>query len=206
MNKTTAGYRLVSTAWLVVVLLSAGCGVSPPRHVPKESAVRLEMADMGICSGTIIGPHAVLTATHCFEDTTLVRLNDTNAEVIQRMDDGRDHTIVLVNRTFVYWVSVGSEAQQGDDVYYWGNPDGIWDWYRRGYVVGTDTDAKGRPLTVYDINGFFGDSGSGIFNAQGQLVAVTSLCDATAVHGLQFKMMASYPLNFTLEQWVKAGA
>lgn len=202
MNKTPVKYRL---AYVVALLFVVGCGTSPPRHAPKDAAVRLETADLGICSGTVIGPHAILTASHCLQDTALTRVNDANVDVKDRVDDGHDHTIVLVDVTFTYWATRGPEAEQGDRVHYWGNPDGSRDWYRQGYVVGKDRDEKGRTVQVFDVNGFFGDSGSGVFNEAGQLVAVTSLCEATAMNGLQFKMMASYPLHFTPEQWAKAG-
>lgn len=193
--------------WLalaLVVLSLTGCLPPPPRHSIKEAAVRLELVDLGTCSGTIIGPHAILSAAHCFAEPAPVRINGTLVKVLKKIEDGADHEILIVDQTYTYWAQRGVTPVQGQGVQLWGNPDGKSDWYRRGYVVGSDKDEEGRPVLVYDVNGFFGDSGSGIFDADGRLIAVTSLCVFDVQQGVPFKMMGSYNLNFTPQQWAQA--
>ena len=50
----------------------------------------LTFAD-GTCSGTAIAPHAILTATHCFENG-----KPRGLHVANRIDDGNDHTLLIV--------------------------------------------------------------------------------------------------------------
>jgi len=59
-------------------------------------------------------------------------------------------------------------------------------------------------ITLYDLNGYYGDSGSGIFNARGQLVGVMSVL-AQLTDGGYFKLVGSFPLAFTEDQWREAG-
>jgi hypothetical protein len=191
-------------ALVLVVLSLTGC--LPPRkhHDVKDATVRLELVGLGTCSGTVIGPHAILSATHCFTEHAPVKVNGVMVLIEREINDGADHTILIVDETFDYWASRGAQPSQGDTVQLWGNPDGKTDWYRRGYMVGVDTDEEGRQVRVYDVNGFFGDSGSGLFDADGRLIAVTSLCVFDSAEGVPFKMMGSYDLNFTAQDWAQA--
>jgi V8-like Glu-specific endopeptidase len=52
--------KLALAAFLVIL---AGCAGNPVAKV-NQSTVLLTM-DGGTCSGTIVGPHTVLTAEHC---------------------------------------------------------------------------------------------------------------------------------------------
>jgi len=189
----------------LVVLSLIGCGTPPPRHELKDATVRIELIGLGTCSGTVIGPHAILSATHCFNDPATIKINEAVSEIKDREDDGFDHTILIVDLTFTYWANVSDFGlHQGDDVFYYGNPGGELDWYRRGYVVGTDRDEDGRQVWVLDSNGFFGDSGSGVFDQRGNIVGVVSLCVFQSAYGVPFKMMGVFPFHFTAQQWAKA--
>ena len=193
-------------ALMLVVLSVVGCGTPAPRHAVKDAAVRLDFSD-GVCSGTIVGRHTVLTATHCFEGFDgKLSISGRAVTVKDKADDGWDHTLIVVDASFDYWASHGAEPRQQENVFVFGNPGGHADWYRRGYVVGTDADNDGRPVTIYDLNGFYGDSGSGVFADDGSVVGVISLVAFQSRFGVPLKMMASYALHFTPEQWAKAGA
>ena len=193
-------------ALVLVVLSIVGCGTPAPRHVTKDATVRLDFSD-GVCSGTVVGRHAILTATHCFEafDGKL-KVNGIAVTVKDKTDDGWDHILIIVDAGFDYWATKGAEPRQQEDVFVFGNPGGHTDWYRRGYVVGADADNSGHPITIYDLNGFYGDSGSGIFAGDGSLIGVVSLVAFESHFGVSLKMMASYALHFTPAQWAKASA
>ncbi|AHX16132.1 hypothetical protein CH75_04850 [Dyella jiangningensis] len=63
---------------------------------------------------------------------------------------------------------------------------------------------ENRRWTLYDINAFFGDSGSAIFDMQGRIVGVVSIM-VPQVYGQGYmKLMGGLPLAFTKEQWTKA--
>lgn len=81
-------------------------------------------------------------------------------------------------------------------MHYWGNPYVFNMLLRRGYVSGF----SGRS-TVYDVNGYHGDSGAGIFNKNNQLTGVISY-----IHAIEsFAVMGSFPLNFTETQLLSVG-
>lgn len=191
---------------LLVVLSLIGCGAPAPNHVAKDAAVRLDFTD-GVCSGTIVGPHAILTATHCFEGFDGQLAIDGNAvQVQEHIEDGWDHILVIVDATYDYWASRGADPEQQENIFLFGNPAGHRDWYRRGYVVGADADDNGYPVVIYDLNGFYGDSGSGIFAEDGSLIGVISLVAFQSRYGVPLKTMASYALHFTPEQWAKVNS
>lgn len=194
-------------ALLLVVLSLTGCGTPPARHVLKDAAARIEIGGVGVCSGTIIGPHAVLSATHCFADPGNIKINEASVTVKGREDDGFDHTILIVDISFDYWASIAQwPLAQGDSVYYYGNPAGLHDWLRRGYVVGNDRDDDGKEILILDVNGFFGDSGSGVFDRDGNVAGVISICTFLSGNGVPFKMMGVFPFRFSPQQWAKASA
>ena len=88
---------------LASLLMLAGCA-NTMQH-SHRCAVRLAMGD-GVCSGTIIGPHAILSATHCFDGSS-VAVNGRPVRVMRRLDDGSDHTILLTDKTFRDWCLMG---------------------------------------------------------------------------------------------------
>src|ERR1019366_2307394 len=54
-------------------------------------------AEVGHCSATVVGPHALLTAQHCFANSNQIRL-DTEKEplhILAAFIDGNDHVIYL---------------------------------------------------------------------------------------------------------------
>lgn len=71
--------------------------------------------------------------------------------------------------------------------------------YRRGYVSG-HVNVGPSVVTLYDVNGYPGDSGSGIFNSRGQLVAVVSVLYQQEDNAYM-KLMGSFGLAFTDDQW-----
>ncbi|THD06123.1 hypothetical protein B1991_14365 [Rhodanobacter lindaniclasticus] len=55
------------------------------------------------CSGTVIGPHAVLSAAHCFQWPYTLRIGYQPVSVKRVMLDGNDHIILIVGRRFDRW-------------------------------------------------------------------------------------------------------
>jgi V8-like Glu-specific endopeptidase len=66
--------------YLVLLVAMVGCATHSPRDDllsrSRAVALRLEMDGNGVCSGTAIGPHLILSATHCFEDLKELKVND----------------------------------------------------------------------------------------------------------------------------------
>ena len=142
--------------------------------------------EVGHCSGTAIGPHAILTAQHCFRDSNQIRL-DADKEpttILAAFVDGNDHVIYLVNREFKVWVSIDQrKLSAGERVHFWGNPGMSTDILRTGVFVkiGLIPEVSSRvKLQIFILPVFRGDSGSGLFDEDGNIVAVLSMGDESA--------------------------
>lgn len=186
------------------------------------TALRLQMKveeGIGTCSGTAIAPHVILSATHCFvnEKTGIFNVkefmvNSQKTKIIKDIiSDNSDHSLVLVDATFMSYSGLTSGSNISDDIHFWGNPAGWNDIYRKGYI-----SARDESVTLYDTNGFFGDSGSGIFNSEGKLIAVLSIIvnmtevrktddNSSGIDVSTIKFMGSYPFTFTEDSLKKAG-
>lgn len=76
----------------LALILLAGCASGP-------QPLLLTFHD-GTCSGTAIAQHALLTATHCMDGKRDVMADGAPMTVLGRMDDGNDHTILIVGQSF----------------------------------------------------------------------------------------------------------
>lgn len=181
----------------LALLMLAGCAEARPEH-SAPYAVRLEFAGGGVCSGTAVGRDVILSATHCWEGGKLIRVNGEEAYALRILHDGADHALVRVNLAFARWAVAGGAPKQGERVSMIGNPSGEPDMYREGYVVRATADK-----VFIDMQGFGGDSGAGVFDSRGTLVAVVSAGALWIRPGTPFHMALTlaYPLAFTDEQW-----
>jgi len=192
-----------SLAHLAVIwslLAFAGCASSPVDKIHKV-AVHLTM-DNGSCSGTVVGKNTILTATHCLADARSLAIDGIPVVVYKAYDDKHDHLLLVTSLSFRDAALRGPEAKQGDSVYVIGNPGELVDIYRQGTVAGYKEFPE-APATLYDINGYFGDSGAGIFNHEGQLIGVISILYQQVGSGYM-KTMGSFDLAFTPGQWQEA--
>jgi hypothetical protein len=98
-------------------------------------------------------------------------------------------------------------------VHFWGNPRGILDVYREGYIGGfcfvpqqclaniehavTGVHFQGPAWEVI-APGAEGDSGTGVFDENGRLIGVIS---ATMPLDSSFSPMMIFPMAFTPQQW-----
>ena len=181
----------------------AGCmSQSAIRDRAHETTLRLVFSD-GTCSGTVIGPHAILSATHCFTTGSDVQFWWMPHRIMHRMDDGHDHTIVIVDQTFTHWAKLGKLGERGSKIWMFGNPGELSDQYRAGYVAG-DADADGELAATFNIAGWLGDSGSALFDSRGHIVAVVSFLYTMDAGAGQLTMLGAYPMHFTPGQLARA--
>lgn len=164
------------------------------------------------CSSTAVGARTILTATHCFEVPTGVRITalevDGKPVVVEKHEtDGLDHSlVVLKSRAFDKFALLSQKSPTlypGLTVSWTGWPSGFGRMYRRGYVAGRETStAPGVEAWLLDANGGVGDSGSGVFDEKGRLVGVVSYVnqgkDRDGLRGPAF--VGVFVWKFTAEQ------
>lgn len=100
--------KICAVVAIVLIAAVAGCALNTSK-VYKEThakALRIEIGE-GVCSGTAMGPHLVLSATHCFQNAGQMKINGTAARVLKRVDDGNDHTFLVVDQDYKTWASFG---------------------------------------------------------------------------------------------------
>ncbi len=169
----------------------------------------------GHCSGTVVSHKAILSASHCFPlgKVTKLSVNGQELEVVGVMDDKRDHTLLLfADKSFKSWAQVSvRQLVQGEEVQVYGNPGGLRNVYRRGYVAARSFDLSipGGSFDLVDTQGFGGDSGGGLFDSSGRLVGVVSFVNSQArstpgmLTLMQFTGLLHY--DFSPDQWQVAG-
>ena len=206
----------ISSIALVAVLAvaSMGAATSNPDTRPSRATlakahaatVRLEFPSGGLCSGTVIGSRTVLTATHCFHgDTGAPTVSGKTVTVVERRDDGADHTILFVAEILPQPPAklATRKPESGDTVRLWGNPGGIRDVLRNGQVVAFE-DEGAIPFILFDLNSYKGDSGAGIFDDRGEVVTtlygMINLTDGTSTA----KFTVAHPLVFDADTLAKA--
>jgi len=139
----------------------------------------------GFCTGLAIGPHAILTAGHCFDTVRYsdekyveIDMSMSKEQVVGHKDDGADHIILLLNgpafrNIAEYKVQV---AKLGEHVWSYGVGGHQYPPVRKdGHVIETndpsDIDAQ---LGVFQTNlgAIPGDSGAAIYNDNGDIVGL----------------------------------
>lgn len=191
---------------LMLLILVGGCNSAARLECIRAVSLVL-MFDNGVCSGTAVARDVILSAEHCFSDkSTLKTINGRAVKVLHIMrepktaefPDGCDHVLVRVSIQFETWAKIGDAPKQAERVRWIGNPRGLPNMYREGYVVRSDENGVLIDAPVYN-----GDSGSGLFNDKGELVAVLSgaMVYGSPLGGMTMQLTACLPLAFTAEQW-----
>ena len=196
--------------WLLMVAALALVSQAFAGSSPTLTTARLDF-DYGTCSGTVVGPQTILTAGHCLKEEEnelgfeepppdTMKVDGYKVTILAVVFDEADHALVKTDFVFKDWSKISRPPPVSAVVHYWGNPDGISHVYREGYVTSYTHGAM-----VMDVNGFFGDSGSGIFDEDGDLVGVMSFIQIKKYNGLLFRLMGAYPLEFTPLQYAMMG-
>lgn len=117
--------------------------------------------------------------------------------VVTRMDDKCDHTLIVTTHHFARYAHIHQNAaDQGDKIFYFGQPAGENQILREGYIAGQSHYRQYKHIVLIGTSGWHGDSGAGVFNLSGQLVGVISLIHGNPI----WNMMAMIPMHFTHKQ------
>lgn len=199
-----------SSALLLALLITAAVAqekkvqmIPVGARMAHQTSFRLDMKnkgkDAGHCSATAVGPHTILTAKHCTSPDVTYSIPSGELKIKSITDDGSDHVLMDVDKTFDVWAQISlTQPETGAHVYIWGNPGDLSDVYREGTISGV-VEEDGKVVILVDINGFFGDSGSGVFNEKGEVVGVISVINSQGL-APQFKIMGLFPFKFECKQ------
>ena len=185
--------------WLPILLFMAGCGSAcaypaPDYEAARKATVRIEML-AGVCSGTAIGHHTLLSAEHCTsEGVTGWVVNGRTVVITKVVSDGADHVLLTTDVYFKDIARMGSKPKQGDSVFGFGNPAGVPGMLQVGYVSGW----VGEVMMLDRPGDWYGCSGAAVFDRYGRVVGVVNAVYPFPI--IPWRMTAIFPLKFTDEQ------
>jgi hypothetical protein len=167
----------------------------------------------GHCTGTAIGPYALLLASHCEEPMDTIGLDEGSDDIhIDKIvRDDHEHSILYLSNMFPFqhWASVDLSHNflEGEDVVSMGNPANLTFLLRKGYLASASgNDGEGHPWHLYMLPVFSGDSGSGIFDSKGDVIDVISMMVNVGTPANALNVMCAFPMKFTPEQIADARA
>jgi hypothetical protein len=183
---------------------------SKPSITPQRKATHLisyvEVSKEGYtkeksyCTGTAVGPHAILTAVHCDEgETDIIRLDLTMRlyHIVGIATDGRDHIIYHIDGPALknYITLKQREAVLGETVTSYGNggPDYPQHTYF-GKVIKEPNGGDTSEIDAADGTHLFslqvvpGDSGSAVYGTDGDVVAIVTYGNEQATSAAGFAL------------------
>lgn len=200
---------------LACLLIAGGCAAQPPYNTAHRATSQIEVG-IGTCSATAVGPHVLISASHCFDlGLRAIAVNGKQCHLVRVIHDGHDHALIVLASECPqkYRARFGHRANTGDELFVWGAPGDFHDLLRVVRVAGDAHLSKGEEAewpVLKDgaqlLTGALGkgDSGAAVFDAQGRIVGLVSFgtMDHTYPPNLFTGML---PLTFTREQLREAG-
>lgn len=154
------------------------------------------------CSATAISPKVLITATHCpVKNTIVVYDKPYTFKVSKIIDDGSDNTIVIFEKPiFMKWAKINFNKPFNvtENIYYFGNVLNSGKVFRKGY-----TSFQLDSSVYYDVNGYYGDSGSCIYDQYNFCRAVIS--EMFITKDGHFKFLRSFNFKFKQKDLKEAG-
>lgn len=199
---------------LCLSMLFSGCA---PKQQPKPSIQRkathliLYTQDHqvhGACTGTIVGPHALMTAKHCDEGSfDAIRLDLAMHEyhIQKRWEDDHDHVVYGLDGDAFDDISVIKQrpAKEGEPVYFYGDPEAQYPpVLKEGYVEHNSDPSEITRKTgmhEYTMESIPGCSGSAVYAADGSMIGlITYHRPVPILFGLDTENHSvGFELNFT---------
>jgi len=190
-------------ALVLLVAFLPGCVTAGPLQRAQEAYVPItDTAGDFHCGSTAIGSRTVMTAEHCVSTDMLVE-----GQVPERIElDGAEHALVVLPKPHGHKPAKLAHRVPfiGDVLWMVGRPADMGLIYRTGYYQGTIAKGSlpGEPWRIVSFLVAGGDSGSGIYNADGKLVGTVSIQVLPPDMFLPgWAPMGYTDYKFSIEQW-----
>lgn len=184
------GYILLGLAMLVSNFVPRAV---PPITLQQRASHRLTYMGRpeGYCTGTAVGPHAILTAKHCDEHgqvrTIRLDLSSHDYHIIFGIGDDRDHIILLIDGPALEYFVPDTKLlgitpiMPGEKFYIYGNPGGSYPATRREGVLAKESQSAdvsevdiSQGVVYYTFPVIPGDSGAAIYGEDGRVAGVVT--------------------------------
>lgn len=215
---------LLLLSLLLIAAITTMSVASPTKSVAdraRQSVVSLQLEyppDSGrmipFCTGVAVGRHTILTAQHCLdaaEEMGMKVYYDGAWCVADKVAayDGVDSVLVHTCREWEHPAAFKPYPPSDySRAFQFGNVMGLPLVYREGYLVGRFPlpyghwdEFAGEMVWAWDMNSGPGDSGSAVFNENGEVLCVDSL--GIEHQERRFGVMACFAPQFTQEQMAK---
>jgi hypothetical protein len=217
--------KLMASLLITMLFVLPACPVSQPQQDMQRLARHwIIMYDQqndeaAGCTAQAVSDHTLLTAEHCivpggqlYVDLVPHSKDDfaknKPTPITNIVLDGQDHALLTTpNMTYQYKIHYSPATSVapvlGEHVYWYGNPAGVQNIARDGKIVGTIpaaeiADGKNATLFVVQAPVVGGDSGSAVYDDQGNLIGVITY--GILGDGGVAPFMGFYPLAFTPAQ------
>lgn len=157
------------------------------------------------CSSVSVGPDRLLLAAHCANNNRALTTLDgllVHSDIIKSVtNDKFDHLLIIFTKpVFDYWVKLANRQPViGEPVFSIGySNDTVVLRFHAGYVSSymNSSDFKGSVAVLYQLDNYFGDSGSGVFNQEGYLLATESEINRVGNDKVFHTYTMSFPYRF----------
>ncbi len=219
--------KFVKSLLAAVLLVALACATSvEDAHKTALHIAQDTVLGGASCSATVIGPQAILTASHCELPDDELFIQGHKGEsgnpitIVAKIRDGNDHSIYLLKNIHFTDFAVLNQADPltaGEDVFSWGNPGKWSDLFSKGYIAGIKVDhsfaalfGAGQPDEVLiDMPAWHGDSGAAVFNSKGEVIGVITGRVSQATEDDKqdsISMTFSFKLGFKTDDLARAKA
>jgi hypothetical protein len=166
----------------------------PPNPKPKPQSLFQQKTSHGLvflndkgdprvgCTGTVIGPHAILTAEHCDQNMEFTDLNlDYSTRIYKVLTvtrDHRDHLILIVDGPAFRDIEpyVTAKAVVGEKEFFYGFGGDAYPAHETIGTVARSTDPSGidaeDEIVYFHSDAVHGDSGAALYDSRGNILAL----------------------------------